>query len=557
MSATNKTTNYELPLFVDNDQPTWLGDFNGAMNKIDADLGQIGVDATKALNTAGQALSLAKTNEQDIAVVDSQLAGTRDSALKNLIEQETTRATNAEQNLRVVDYVQPKYVGDFVSYNGKFYGDSANQPYINQGYCIGYQGNHMFALVNDDDSTAKLTQVDADLAAYAEQSSIYSDWGHANCLAFNRSTGHYYVYTDSTLGKLYIYDHNFSTRLTALNTPAGAYGNVAYDKATEKVWYVTYEGDIYELVDETNLVKQSVKFPQLFDQVNQIGQGMACYNGIAVFPCSSGTTGSSTGLIVGDITTGKIIKRTCFADCEPTVGTYGEWEDCDFDSDGNLYLSAAKNHATDASTTYCMVNYLFTCNIFTGSLGVTQRNPALEWNLDTRYTGFKSNGSVSAPFKDIAEWCLAVQTVPVPPKITKIGFKDTSAVTMNGLFFLDNARIYNLWFYGANNVTINGGFYVRGGSNVNIINRVQITECKDAPLAMLFRCTNSTLNCGTISLTKRVPSNITKPMLLQYTTRANIQNLLVDNVASTPDTDTLSGFGYTIGAPLTGKYVTA
>lgn len=35
MSSTNKTTNYNLPIFVDDDTPTWLGDWNDAMNKID------------------------------------------------------------------------------------------------------------------------------------------------------------------------------------------------------------------------------------------------------------------------------------------------------------------------------------------------------------------------------------------------------------------------------------------------------------------------------------------------------------------------------------------
>lgn len=35
MSATQKTTNYQLPIFVGTDIPSWLTDFNLAMNKID------------------------------------------------------------------------------------------------------------------------------------------------------------------------------------------------------------------------------------------------------------------------------------------------------------------------------------------------------------------------------------------------------------------------------------------------------------------------------------------------------------------------------------------
>jgi hypothetical protein len=36
VSATNQTTELHLPLFIDGDKPSWLGDFNGAMQKIDA-----------------------------------------------------------------------------------------------------------------------------------------------------------------------------------------------------------------------------------------------------------------------------------------------------------------------------------------------------------------------------------------------------------------------------------------------------------------------------------------------------------------------------------------
>lgn len=38
MTATNHTTNYKLNQFVGTDRPTWLGDYNGDMAKIDAQL---------------------------------------------------------------------------------------------------------------------------------------------------------------------------------------------------------------------------------------------------------------------------------------------------------------------------------------------------------------------------------------------------------------------------------------------------------------------------------------------------------------------------------------
>lgn len=95
MSATNETTNYKLPLFTDDDQPTWLGDFNGAMNKIDADMNIIGANASTALSaannavnrvatvettmtnvqaTANNAYALAQTNENDIGTLNGEVA---------------------------------------------------------------------------------------------------------------------------------------------------------------------------------------------------------------------------------------------------------------------------------------------------------------------------------------------------------------------------------------------------------------------------------------------------------------------------------------------------
>lgn len=95
MSATNETTNYKLPLFTDNDQPTWLGDFNGAMNKIDTDMNTVGANASTALSaannavnrvgqvettiagvqsTANNAYSLSTTNEKNIGTLDAKVA---------------------------------------------------------------------------------------------------------------------------------------------------------------------------------------------------------------------------------------------------------------------------------------------------------------------------------------------------------------------------------------------------------------------------------------------------------------------------------------------------
>lgn len=95
MSHTNETLNYKLPQFVDTDQPTWLGDFNGAMNAIDTAVTGVASNASTALSaannavnrvgqvettianvetTANNAYSLSANNENGISKLDAQVA---------------------------------------------------------------------------------------------------------------------------------------------------------------------------------------------------------------------------------------------------------------------------------------------------------------------------------------------------------------------------------------------------------------------------------------------------------------------------------------------------
>lgn len=59
MTATNKTTNYELSQFVGTDRPTWLGDYNSDMSKIDTQLKQNADDIASA--AAGGLTSVSHT----------------------------------------------------------------------------------------------------------------------------------------------------------------------------------------------------------------------------------------------------------------------------------------------------------------------------------------------------------------------------------------------------------------------------------------------------------------------------------------------------------------
>lgn len=59
MASTNKTRNYDLSQFVGTDRPTWLGDYNSDMAKIDAQM-KANADAIEQA-TAGRLTSVSHT----------------------------------------------------------------------------------------------------------------------------------------------------------------------------------------------------------------------------------------------------------------------------------------------------------------------------------------------------------------------------------------------------------------------------------------------------------------------------------------------------------------
>lgn len=73
MSATNKTTYLDLPQFIGTDVPSWLGDFNGAMEKIDTGYNNVDIKAGQATSTANSASSKADINTQSITSINAEL----------------------------------------------------------------------------------------------------------------------------------------------------------------------------------------------------------------------------------------------------------------------------------------------------------------------------------------------------------------------------------------------------------------------------------------------------------------------------------------------------
>lgn len=98
MSATNSTTNYELPIYVASDTPKYLTDFNQAMTKIDTaikgvddktndgnealtkvnqletEITELSEDVGTATSNSSQALQKATQNENDINTLETQMS---------------------------------------------------------------------------------------------------------------------------------------------------------------------------------------------------------------------------------------------------------------------------------------------------------------------------------------------------------------------------------------------------------------------------------------------------------------------------------------------------
>lgn len=119
MSSTNKTPNYELPQFVANDVPSWLGDFNQAMSKIDTQMKandskaqsaetnaeNANSSATQALETANQANTTATgantnaTNALSLATTANDNASTAKQNAETAVQTANSASGNASSAL--------------------------------------------------------------------------------------------------------------------------------------------------------------------------------------------------------------------------------------------------------------------------------------------------------------------------------------------------------------------------------------------------------------------------------------------------------------------------
>ena len=86
MSATNSTTNFDLPLFIGTDKPAWLTDWNGAMTTIDTKLQEVKTEAASASTESG-------SNTQSINQINSTLQTINSTV--SAMNTNVTKVTNA------------------------------------------------------------------------------------------------------------------------------------------------------------------------------------------------------------------------------------------------------------------------------------------------------------------------------------------------------------------------------------------------------------------------------------------------------------------------------
>lgn len=144
MSSTNKTTYYELSQYVGSDKPTYLGDYNSDMLKIDTAIHTASDNANTALTTANAAnsaatsasttASTALSTAQTASTTATQAQTTAETALTNAgAAQSAAEVAETAARANVITNLAPAYdssltynVGDLVTYidvqgSGKMY----------------------------------------------------------------------------------------------------------------------------------------------------------------------------------------------------------------------------------------------------------------------------------------------------------------------------------------------------------------------------------------------------------------------------------------------------
>mgnify|MGYP002656573957 FL=1 len=83
MSSTNKTNYYNLSQYIGTDKPTYLGDYNSDMSKIDAGIHEVQETATTANQTAGSAEAKVATLSPSVEALQNDMTAVK-ASVQNL-----------------------------------------------------------------------------------------------------------------------------------------------------------------------------------------------------------------------------------------------------------------------------------------------------------------------------------------------------------------------------------------------------------------------------------------------------------------------------------------
>lgn len=138
MASTNHTPNYELSQFLPKDLPTWLGDYNGDMDKIDTAMATNRSSAESALVTANAAdstatASAAKVNqlEKEVDALKAIIAEGNDKLIMHKIG--TTPIDDGPGGLKVSNiYLNTNSTGQIFSANVRCQFPATENAWSNQ-----------------------------------------------------------------------------------------------------------------------------------------------------------------------------------------------------------------------------------------------------------------------------------------------------------------------------------------------------------------------------------------------------------------------------------------
>ena len=162
-SSTNHTTNYELSQYIGTDKPTYLGDYNSDMSKIDANLKLVSNTANSASSSATSAGTLAQTakDRADSAYTLADTANTTATTANNTagtaLENSITNATQINK-FNLTNYTESNRGtsdGNTAQITlGKFNSDTSTFTTTNSGMSSVY--SYMRGMINSDGSVGKL-----------------------------------------------------------------------------------------------------------------------------------------------------------------------------------------------------------------------------------------------------------------------------------------------------------------------------------------------------------------------------------------------------------------